>query len=151
MWVKAAFIKFWFAGAVYFFVGWGLSIQSADQLDLVLVLGLIHGLVTDILVNRILVFIETPEKPCRKYILCYSKKFFSVPVNLVFSVFFVFFVAYVYHAINALAMSFGWVPDGFIFIGAEPIGYGLLFFITGGLELHLSGRSTSSGMEAAST
>jgi hypothetical protein len=135
MWVKAAFIKFWFAGAVFFFVGWGLSIQSADQLDLVLVLGLIHGLVSDILVNRILIFIETPEKPCRKYILCYSKKFFSVPVNLFLCVFFVFFVAYIYHFINLLAMSLGWAPDGFIFLGAEPIGYGLLFLLCDTLVL----------------
>jgi hypothetical protein len=39
-WLKASLIKFWFYGAVYFFVGWGLFLASGDQLDLIVVLGL---------------------------------------------------------------------------------------------------------------
>jgi hypothetical protein len=52
-----------------------------------------------------------------------------LPVNLLFSIFLVLSVAYVYHAVNVLAINLGWVPQGFVFIGAEPIGYGLLFLL----------------------
>lgn len=40
--VKIAFIRFWFVGLIYFFVGWGTSLgQNDDPLDLIFVLSLV--------------------------------------------------------------------------------------------------------------
>jgi putative flippase GtrA len=129
MWFKALFTKFWFAGAVFYFIGWGGFIQSADALDLTFVLGLVHGLVTDIVVNRILVFMETDRNPTRKFMFCYSKRFFSLPVNLILGVACAFLVAHTYSIANQIAIQAGVRPEGYIAFGAEPIVYGLLYLI----------------------
>jgi hypothetical protein len=126
MWFKALFVRFWFAGAVFYFIGWGLAVGSRDQLDLTVVLGLVHGMVTELIVNRVLVFIEHDGEN-RRFILCYSKKFFSFPVNIVFGIICAFLVAYTYSIVNLLAMRSGLAAEGYIFVGAEPLLYGLLF------------------------
>jgi hypothetical protein len=128
VWFKALFIKFWFAGAVFYFIGWGLSAGSQDQLDLVVVLGLVHGLATDLFVNRILVFIETDDEN-RRYMIYYSKRFLSVPINILFGLICAFLVAYTYSIVNFFAMRGGLVAEGYIFLGTEPILYGLLYIL----------------------
>ncbi len=127
VWLKALFVKWWFGGAVFYFIGWGLFIQSSDQLDLTLVLGIALGLVTDLLINRALVFFENGRDDYRRYILCYSRRFFSLPVNLIYGAALSILVSYTYHFINLLAQNVSASPAGTIFIGAEPILYGLFF------------------------
>ncbi|MCL2702576.1 MAG: hypothetical protein FWE91_03090 [Defluviitaleaceae bacterium] len=127
MWLKALFIKAWFAGAVFYFIGWGFFFQSRDNLDLILVLGLVHGLVTDIVVNKILIFIETEAQPSKKYVLCYSRRFLSILINLLFGIICAFLVAYTYNIANVLAIEINNRPSGYMTFGAEPIMYGLLY------------------------
>lgn len=125
VWLKACVVKWWFAGSVFYFVGWGLFIQSADQLDLTFVMGLALGAVTDLLVNRALVFFENDRTNYRRYLLCYSRRFFSVPVNLVYGIALSAAVSYTYHAINITAQHITGQPPGTVLLGAEPILYGL--------------------------
>lgn len=126
--VKALLIKAWFAGAVYFFVGWGLFINSLDQLDLTLALGLVLGAVTDLIVNRILVtFMDNGGDTYKKYIMFYSKKFYFFWVNILYGVLLSFLIAYTYHAINLLAVRLYDLAENAVVLGAEPILYGVFF------------------------
>ncbi len=45
-WLKAAFVKWWFAGATCFFFFWGLGNVVSNQLDLIFVLWLAMGICT---------------------------------------------------------------------------------------------------------
>ena len=49
VWIKALFIKFWFAGAVCYFIMFGLKIN--DRLDQLVLTGAVLGLIVDVLVN----------------------------------------------------------------------------------------------------
>lgn len=52
---KSYFIIWWFAGAVYFFIGWGTTLGvNKDPFDLLFFLGLGMGLVTAFLINPII-------------------------------------------------------------------------------------------------
>ena len=126
--VKALLIKAWFAGAVYFFVGWGLFINSLDQLDLTLALGLVLGAVTDLMINRILVtFMDNGGDTYKKYIMFYSKKFYFFWVNILYGVLLSFLIAYTYHAINLIAVRLNDLAENAVVLGAEPILYGIFF------------------------
>ncbi len=126
-WLKACAVKWWFSGAVFYFIGWGFFVQSADQLDLTFVLGLALGLTTDLLINRVLVFFESDRQSYRGYIFSYSRRFFSVPVNLVYGVVLSAAVSYTYHFINVAALRVTGAPPGTVTLGAEPMLYGLFF------------------------
>jgi hypothetical protein len=125
--VKACAVKWWFAGAAFYFVGWGLFIQTRDQLELTLALGLALGLVTDILVNRALLFFETDKKRYGGFIFCYTRNFLSMPVNVLYGIVLAAAVSYSYHFANLLAVNLTGSPPGTVFLGAEPILYGLFF------------------------
>ncbi len=127
VWLKACVVKWWFAGAVFYFIGWGFFVYSADQLDLTFVLGLALGLVTDLLVNRALVFFESDRENYRRFLFCYSRRFFSVPVNLVYGLALSAAVSYTYHFINVAALRLTGAPPGTVTLGAEPLLYGLFF------------------------
>ncbi len=135
-WLKVCAVKWWFAGAVFYFVGWGFFLQTADQLDLVFVLGLALGLVTDLLINRALVFFESDREDYRRFMLCYSRRFFSVPVNLVYGVALSAAISYTYHFINVAALRLTGAPPGTVTLGAEPLLYGLFFL---GLDMGVVG------------
>lgn len=126
-WLKAVVLKAWFSGAVFYFIGWGLFIT--DQLDLTVVMGLILGLAMDLLLNRLLVFFETNRLEYRKYIFCYSKKFYSIPVNLIYGMLLSFLVAYTYNSINLILIAVQDLPADALPFGAEPILYGVFFTI----------------------
>ena len=129
-WLKACFIKFWFAGAVYFFIGWGLFLSSADQLDLTLALGAVLGLLTDLIVNKVLFLMEKGGREYHPYVLCWSERWYvSLPVNLVYCVVLSFLVAYTYHFINLFAARAQGLGAGTIVLGAEPILFGLFILL----------------------
>ena len=71
-WMKALFIKFWFNGAICFYIIWGLPLT--DYIDLLVVLSIVIGMVTDILVNNILRFIETVPGENNKWMMFTKKK-----------------------------------------------------------------------------
>lgn len=99
--VKALFIKFWFFGALYFFVNMGLGSiiepaagnLNAAAIILWLIMGLILGVVTDFLVNNILITIESDKHEARYYRIFKNKKIYSLLINIVY----------------ALVLSFVWV------------------------------------------
>lgn len=125
-WFKAIFLKFWFAGMVYFFIGWGLFISTTDQLDVTLAIGLTLGIVTDVVVNRIFRNMEHGKSEYHFFMMFPRKALNSFFLNVLYAVVLSFAVAYTYNFINIIAISIKNLPDTTVVLGAEPILFGLL-------------------------
>ena len=128
-WFKAVFIKFWFAGAVFFFVGWGLFISTADQLDLTLALGLALGTVTDLMVNRIFFSMERGKGEYQPFIMFPQKKYWGFLLNNSYGIVLCVFVVYTYHIINVVAINVWHLPETSVVLGAEPILFGVFCLV----------------------
>ncbi|MCQ2536783.1 MAG: hypothetical protein MJ124_00115 [Lachnospiraceae bacterium] len=134
--VKAIFIKWWFAGCVYYLVGMGLgALDTVNQFDLVLVLGIVHGMVNDLLINNIFRFMRTDKSVYDPWMMFPQKKFYTFFCNILYYLAISIGVAYIYNAINVLAQKQGWVESGFVWLKSEPILYGVFFFLSDGFFL----------------
>ena len=56
--LKVILIKWWFYGAVCFFVFMGLGMLVPNQIDMLFIAAIIMGMVTDLLINHFLRFTE---------------------------------------------------------------------------------------------
>lgn len=124
-WLKVVLIKLWFAGAVCYFVMWGLGTMITG-LDLIVVLALALGVVTDLMTNNALRHFVPFQGANDKWIMFPKKKFWTFFANIVYAVVLLFFVIQTYTVINTILT--GTPPDEAtsIAIGVEPILFGLL-------------------------
>ena len=124
--VKALFIKFWFNGAVCFFIYWGLGMYIWDTLDMIVVLGVVMGMVTDLLVNNTFRFFEVTKGDNSKWMMFPKRKFWTFFTNIIYGILIVLIVAWIYNSINVLLnMASG--TDGKVFLGVEPVLFGILY------------------------
>lgn len=126
-WLKALFIKFWFAGAVFYFVGWGLNIVTYNQLDVVFVLGLVMGLVTDYMANAIMRNMQKGEKNMNAFMMFPGKKWYNILLNIPYAMLLTALVAYTYSFINIWVANAKGLAEGTVALGAEPLLYGLFY------------------------
>lgn len=126
-WVKAVFIKWWFAGAVCFFIMWGIGLKD---LDAVLLVGVVLGIVVDVLVNPIFRMLESDKKEYNYYIM------FPFP----FKAFWTFFTNIIYYVVVALGINFCYLgvnqlinliknTTNVYYIGVEPLLFGVFCLI----------------------
>ena len=124
--VKALFIKFWFNGAVCFFIYWGLGMYIWNTLDMIVVLGVVMGMVTDLLVNNAFRFFEVTRGDNDKWMMFPKKKFWTFIANIPYAILIVLIVAWIYNVINILLnMANG--TDGQVLLGVEPVLFGVLY------------------------
>lgn len=126
-WLKALFIKWWFAGAVCYFVMWGIGIK--DPLDLAVLCGAVLGLVTDVLVNPLYRYLETDKKEYNAYMM------FPFP----FKAFWTFFTNIIYYIIVLAGViglknlidyiTFSVTGSEAKILGVEPILFGVFALI----------------------
>ena len=124
--IMALFIKFWFSGAVCFFIYWGLGMYIWDSLDMIVVLGVVMGMVTDVLVNNAFRFFAVTEGENDKWMLFPKRKFWTFFTNIVYAVILVWLVALIYSVTNVLLNMVNGT-DGQIFLGVEPVLFGILY------------------------
>ena len=129
VWLKALFIKFWFNGAVCFFFYWGLGIYLTHIWDLILVLGVAMGIITDVIVNNLFRFMQSDEREYDKWMLTPSKKFWTFFVNILYAGAVMLAVVYTYEGINVLINSAQGNPDDHVALGVEPFLFGLLYLL----------------------
>lgn len=100
VWLKAIFVKFWFAGAVCYFVVSGL--QISDTLDRVVLTGAVMGLVVDILVNPLMHYMETDRHEYNAYMMFPFpfRAFWTFFTNVIYYVLINFGVSMIYTLIN---------------------------------------------------
>ncbi len=112
-WLKAIGVKWWFAGAVCYFVVMGLGHYFSDGLDVLVLSGLLLGAVTDILAQPILRALENIEGESKAFML------FPFPVKAVWTLFcnLAYYLALVF-AVNGV---YTLLNMGKMLIGIEPL------------------------------
>lgn len=125
-WAKAAFIKWWFAGAICYFFLWGLGTVIQNQLDILFVLWIALGIATDLLTNNVLRFIQQ-EKEYEPYIMLPAKKFYTFFVNILYALPLLVGTVLVYELINNILVIMMRLPEGSVPLGVEPICFGLFY------------------------
>ena len=123
--VKIPFIKAWFAGAVCFFFLWGLGTYLNSMLDMLFVVAIALGMVTDLLVNNALRFLEKTPGDYDKWMLFPKKGMLSMVLNLVYSGVIVYCVYMTYNLMNYAIISITGIQDQ-VPIGVEPVLFGVL-------------------------
>ncbi|WP_058485786.1 hypothetical protein [Defluviitalea phaphyphila] len=122
------FIRWWVAGAVYFFIGWGTNLANqASIIDFVFFLGLGLGAVNAYLVNPIVA--KTFNVPFSKN---YNETTVAQKVRLrigeiIKAIIIVIIMVYIYTAINKFLIYLFSAPKNRIFFPGEPISFGLIY------------------------
>jgi hypothetical protein len=125
-WAKMLLIKWWFAGSVCFFFIWGLGIYMADIYDTLLITAIGMGIVTDILTNNALRFMENEKGESDRWMMVRKRRYVSFFLNIIYAALVLWFVYMLYTVINAAAASITHNPDQ-IFLGVGPIMFGLFY------------------------
>lgn len=123
-WLKMIAIKAWFAGAVCFFFLWGLGTYIAG-LDMLVVTGIALGMVTDLLTNNTLRFLEKTPGENELWMMIPPKGVRSFILNLVYACVILACVFLFYNVLNYTIMIVTGVEDT-VFVGVEPLLFGLL-------------------------
>ena len=112
--VKALFIKFWFNGAICFFIFWGLMSIVNNYLDMIVILAIVMGVVTDLLVNNTLHFVETLPGENDKWMMFPQKKYWTFIANVFYAFLVLFCVIAAYETLH---------------INVEPILFGIFYML----------------------
>ena len=120
-WIKALFIKFWFNGAVCFFFIMGLGMLIPATRDMIVVVGVVLGMVNDLLVNNTFHFFAITPGSNNKWMMFPQRKFWTFFANILYCTFITYIVVRFYININ-LAIG----TDGSVPFFVEPITFGLI-------------------------
>lgn len=126
MWLKAVVLKAWFAGAVCFFIFWGLGLYLQNMLDMLLVFGIALGMVTDLLVNSIFRFSATVPGENDRWMMFPKRGMAAFFLNLLYAFVLLICVYSLYQGINTVLTSISGQPDS-VPLGVEPILFGLFY------------------------
>lgn len=121
--LKILFIKFWFPGAVYFFIIMGLT--GLNWLDHIVVLAMVLGMVTDLLTNNVIRFMEPYSGANDKWLLVTKRGMIGFGLNLFFGCLITVAVYVCYGLINMIVK-----------VNGEPLLFGLLYM---GVDMLLIG------------
>lgn len=124
-WLKVGFIKFWFPGAVYFFIIMGLGLW--DPLDQIVILGIVQGMVTDLLTNNMLRFIAETDGANDRFLMFSKKQYMSFFFNMLYSMLLCALVLFAYVGLDAAVRAVSGNSE-FKFAG-EPVSFGLLYML----------------------
>ena len=119
-WVKALFIKFWFAGAVCYFVMMGLGIDVKSTLDMTVLVGIVLGIITDMFVNPIFRYMESDRREYNDFMMFPFpfRQFWTFFTNMIYYILVSFVVCELYYVINLVT-----------FVGVEPLLFGLFTLV----------------------
>lgn len=122
-WAKILLVKAWFAGAVCFFILWGLGTYIGNMLDMLFVLGTVLGMVNDVLVGSILRFMEPTPVANSRWMFFSRKGLGSFFGNILYAFAIIYCVYSLYNGINAAFSGIFGTTDR-IYLGVEPILFG---------------------------
>lgn len=102
VWLKALFIKWWFFGAVAYFSLMGLM-SITDNLDKMVVTGVIAGIIAELFVNPIFRYMEV-DGEYKPYVMFPFpfKAFWTFFANILYYVLVTFAVSWIYTGINIM-------------------------------------------------
>ncbi len=122
--LKVLLLKAWFAGAVCFFFLWGLGTYIGSMLDMLFILGLALGVVTDLLTNSVIRFMaETPGEN-DKWMMYPKKNYIFLFLNILHAMVIILCVFYLYEGINTVIVAITGNTET-VPLGVEPILFGV--------------------------
>lgn len=126
-WLKAIFIKFWFAGAVCYFIMMGTGLKDFDG---IVVTGVVLGVIVDVLVNPLFGYMQSDKREYDKYIMLPFpfKKFWTFFVNIIYYIGVLFVVNYCYLGINLMCNAIAGTSLMY-YVGVEPLLFGVLTLV----------------------
>jgi hypothetical protein len=126
-WIKAIFIKFWFAGAVCYFIMMGIGLTD---LDAIVLMGIVLGIVVDVLVNPCFRYFQSNEKEYDPYIMFPFpfKAFWTFFANIIYYLIVLFGVNYLYLGVNTLINIIAGTELTY-YLGVEPLVFGVFTLI----------------------
>lgn len=118
---KLSFIKFWFGGALCYFVLWGLGLYVSNDLDMFVLLIFVLAITSDFLLNPIIRYISSEGFKYNKYIFVNIsyKKIYSLLFHILYSFVIVLSIYMTYILLNSFMF------DGKL--GVEPLLFGLMY------------------------
>ena len=122
--VKVQFLKAWFAGAVCYFILWGLGFYINNLIDMLFVLGVVLGMATDLLTNNVLRFIESTPGENDKWLMFPKKGMVSFFLNMVYAIVLIICVYFLYGVINRTLIAVMGNPEQ-VPLGVEPVMFGI--------------------------
>jgi len=122
--LKVVLLKTWFAGAVCYFILWGLGTYIYSIIDMLFILGIVLGLVTDLLTNNVIRFVEKTPGENDKWLLFPKKGMVSFFLNMVYAIVLVVLVYGLYGVINSVLAALLGLTDT-VALGVEPILFGV--------------------------
>lgn len=125
-WLKAVLLKAWFAGAVCFFIFWGLGIYLPNTLDMLLVFGAALGIVTDLMVNNIFRFLAEVPGANDRWMLLPKRTNLNFFGNILYSYGLLLCVFMLYQIINGILVAVTGATDT-VPLGVEPILFGIFY------------------------
>lgn len=134
-WLKVAFIKWWFPGAVFYFIAMSLGLQN--RLDLTVIVGIVLGMVTDLLTDNMVRFIAPTEGEYDNFLMFAKKRYVTFILNIVYAM--ALCAAVFYGAYTLVGTVIDLDPDPRTFVSdliMGPVGFGLFYMI---LDLSLVG------------
>jgi hypothetical protein len=126
----ALLIRWWAAGAVYFFIGWGTFLGSQrSSIDLMFTLGLVMGLFNILIINPVLrmMFYLGPRRPAHEN--TFMQRMSDHLVELIKSMGIVFIVFLVYITINQALVTLLRLPEDAVPLPGEPVLFGLFYLL----------------------
>ena len=122
--VKVLFLKAWFAGAVCYFILWGLGMYIASLIDMLFVLGVVLGMATDLLTNNVIRFIEKTPGANDKWLMFPKKGMASFFLNIVYAIVLLLCVYSLYTGINGVYAAVTGNTE-VVLLGVEPVLFGV--------------------------
>lgn len=128
-WLKVGFIKWWFPGAVFYFIAMSLGLQS--RLDLTVILGVILGMVGDLLTDNMIRFIAPTDGAYDRYLMFAKKRYLTFILNIIYAVALCAVVFYGIYSLAGLVVDLNADPRTLasdLIMG--PVGFGLFYMLT---------------------
>lgn len=126
-WLKVNFVKWWFPGAVCLFMIMALDLRGME--NRVLIVGIVNGMVTDLLTNNILRTMATPNGANDKWMMFPKARYIAFFLNILYAMLICFAVEYLYMAADWLVnLVKGTRGESYLMI--ESVTYGLFYMLS---------------------
>jgi len=125
-WMKVVLIKWWFAGAACFFFYWGLGMAVPNTENLLLILGVGLGMVTNLLTNNVLRFWAKVPRGNDRWMMVNRRGAPGLLLDVLYGFIILACVVASYQGLNVLLITLTGAEKDSVPLGVEPIGFGLL-------------------------
>lgn len=125
-WMKVVLIKWWFAGAVCFFFYWGLGMVVPNMENMLLILGLALGMVTNLLTNNVLRFRAKVPGGNDRWMMVTRRGVPGLLLDVLYGFVILACTVASYQGLNRLLIALTGTAEDSVPLGVEPILFGLL-------------------------